>query len=144
MKTGNLVRACAVLLATSAATLPLGLVATHAWAGLRPALSVLLGAGVATVLAISSLALAAWSYDKSQATFLSALLGGFLGRLVLFGGTVVVLITMTGLPVAPFMAGLFAYYVLCQVLEIRALRRLRGNHPLRTHPSEECAACRPS
>jgi hypothetical protein len=132
MRERRVLKACAMLFATSAATLPLGLVAAHAWAGPRPALSVLLGAGLATMLAISSLALAAWSYEKSQATFLAALLGGFMGRLVFLGGCIALLIAASDLPVAPFMASLFAYYVLYQFLEIRALHRLRAARPLRT------------
>jgi hypothetical protein len=129
------------MIGTSAATLPLSLLAAHAWAGRGSALSVLSGAGLATVLGISSLALAAWSHDKPQAVFLSALLGGFVGRLALFGGAVALMATMGGLPLAPFLAGLFAYYVLCQVLEVRTLRRLFGENPLRTHRSEGPAAC---
>ena len=52
-----------------------------------------------------------------------------MGRLVLFGGGVALLATATDFPVAAFMAGLFAYYVLFQILEIRTLRRLATARP---------------
>lgn len=123
------VRAGAALAGVAAATLPFGALAVDAWAGRQAAVSTVLGAALATVLAVASVVLAIWAHDKPQPVFLTALLGGFLGRLVLFGGSVALLATATDFPVAAFMAGLFAYYVLFQILEIRALRRLAAARP---------------
>jgi len=131
MKNRSVLRAGATLLAVAVATLPLGGLALDAWAGRSVAVSALLGAALAILLGVGSLGLAAWSYDKPQPVFLSALFGGFLGRLVIFSACIALLVTTTRLPVAAFMAGLFFYYVLLQVLEIRALLRLFGTRPAR-------------
>jgi hypothetical protein len=133
MKKDGAVRASATLLATAATTLPLGALALDAWAGREFALSALLGACLAAVLAISSLVLAAWSHDKTQVVFLSALAGGFLGRMVIFGAGMALLVTATRLPATGFVAGLFSYYVLFQVLEVRALQKLFGKRRALPH-----------
>lgn len=122
-------RAGAALAGVAAATLPFSVLAVDAWGGRQAALSTMLGAVLATVLAVASVVMAVWAHDKPQHVFLAALLGGFLGRLFLFGGGVALLATATDFPVAAFMAGLFAYYVLFQILEIRALRRLAAGRP---------------
>ena len=133
MKRGGVLGASATILAVTAATLPLGALALDAWAGRDVMLSALLGAGLATALAMVSLALAVWSHDKPHPVFLSALVGGFLGKGVILGSGITLLVTLTRLPVVAFMAGLFSYYVLLQVLEIRALRRLFGTRSARAH-----------
>lgn len=126
---GPALRAGAVLVSVAGATLPFSALAVDAWGGRQAALSTVLGAALATVLAVASVVLAVWAHDKPQRVFLTALLGGFLGRLILFGGGVALLATATEFPVAAFMAGLFGYYVLFQILEIRALRRLSAARP---------------
>ncbi len=126
MKKGSALKACATLLATAGTTLPLGALAMDAWVGRDFAVSALLGACLAAVLALSSLILAAWSHDKPQAVFLSALAGGFLGRLVAFAAGMAWVVTATQLPVTAFVAGLFSYYAMFQVLEVRALQKLFG------------------
>ncbi|PYQ13157.1 MAG: hypothetical protein DMH00_04780 [Acidobacteria bacterium] len=127
MKRARVFSTSLTLLGTAAATLPLCVLAAHAVAGRETALSVLLGAGLAAFLAVASLTLATWSHDKSHPVFLSVLVGGFLGRLAIFGSGIALLISLTHLPVAAFVAGLFAYYVLLQVLEIRALQKMFGS-----------------
>ncbi|MCI0569010.1 MAG: hypothetical protein L0Z52_12620 [Acidobacteria bacterium] len=133
MKKGSALRASATLLATAAATVPLGALALDAWVGRDFAVSALLGACLAAGLAVSSLALAAWSHDKPQAVFLSALAGGFLGRMMAFAAGMALLVTTTRLPVTAFVAGLFSYYVLFQVLEVRALQKLFGRRSALPH-----------
>ena len=122
-------RAGAALAGVAVATLPFGALAVDAWGGRQAALSTVLGAALATVLAVASVVLAVWAHDKPQRVFMTAVMGGFLGRLVLFGGGVAWLATATDFPVAAFMAGLFAYYVLFQILEVRTLRRLAAARP---------------
>lgn len=122
-------RAGAVLASVAGATLPISALAVDAWGGRQAAWSTVLGAGLATVLAVASVVLAVWAHDKPQRVFLTALLGGFVGRLMVFGGGVALLATATDFPVAAFMAALFGYYVLFQILEIRALRRLASARP---------------
>jgi len=133
VKKGSALKASVTLLATAAATLPLGALAADAWMGRDFAVSALLGACLAAALAISSLVLAAWSYDKPQVVFLSALAGGFLGRMVAFSAGMALLVTATSLPVTAFVAGLFSYYVLFQVLEVRALQKLVGRRSALPH-----------
>ena len=133
MKQGDALKASATLLATAGATLPLGALAVDAWLGREHAVSALLGACLAAVLAVSSLILAAWSHDKPQAVFLSALAGGFLGRMLAFTAGMALVVTATRLPVTAFVAGLFTYYALFQVLEIRALQKLLGRRSALPH-----------
>ena len=122
-------RAGAAFAGVAAATLPFGALAVDAWGGRQAALSTVLGAALATLLAVASVVLAVWAHDKPQPIFIAALLGGFLGRLMIFGGGVAWLAAATDFPVAAFMSGLFAYYVLFQILEIRAVRRLAAARP---------------
>jgi hypothetical protein len=133
VKQGSALKASATLLATAVATVPLGVLAVDAWVGREFAVSALLGACLAAALAISSLVLAAWSYDKPQVVFLSALAGGFLGRMFAFSAGLALLVTITRLPVTAFVAGLFSYYVLFQVLEVRALQKLIGRRSALPH-----------
>ena len=133
MKKGSALRASAKLLATAAATMPLGALALDAWLGRDFAVSALLGAGLSALLAVSSLVLAAWSHDKPEAVFLSALAGGFLARMVVFSAGMALLVTATRLPATAFVAGLFSYYVLFQVLEVRALQKLFGRRSALPH-----------
>jgi hypothetical protein len=133
MKGLDALRAGAVLLATAATLLPISALVLDAWAGRDVALAVLLGACLAALLAAVSLLLSAWSYDKREAVFLAALAGGFLGRMVLFGAGIAGVVLATHLPVAPFVAGLFGYYVLFQILEIRALQKIFGKRSSLPH-----------
>jgi hypothetical protein len=123
-------RASATLLGTAAASLPLGALALDAYAGRAIASAFLAGACLAALLAVASLLLAAWSHDKRESVFLSALLGGVLARLAIFGVAVAVVALATELPVAPFVGGLLSYYVVFQILEFRALQRLFGKRAL--------------
>ena len=133
MKKGSALKASATLLITAGATLPLGALAVDAWLGRDYAVSALVGACLASVLSVSSLILAAWSHDKPQAVFLSALAGGFLGRLVVFAAGMAWIVMATRLPVTAFVAGLFSYYSLFQVLEVRTLQKLFGRRSALPH-----------
>ena len=126
MKRRFTLRVMGVLLGTGAAVAPLGGLALHAWVGARAALSAGLGAALATVIALVTMGLWIWAIDKPAKIFLAAVAGGFVGRMALFAGAIIFLVTATELPPAPFVGGLFVYYALYQILEIRALPRLAG------------------
>jgi len=118
-------RTALALLGTAAATAPLSALAAHAWGGPKAAASAGLGAALATLSALGGVYLTAWAMPRPQNVFFGALVGGILARMVLFCGAVAVLVTATDLPPGAFIAGLFVYYVIYQVLEIRALHRYR-------------------
>ena len=119
-------RTALALLGTAAATAPLSALAAHAWGGPKAAAGAGLGAALATLSAVGGAYLTAWAMPRPQNVFFGALVGGILARMVLFCGAVALLVTATDLPPAAFIAGLFVYYGICQVLEIRALHRWRG------------------
>ena len=111
------------------ATLPLLILAAYAYGGRPAALSAGLGAALAASSALGGLALMGWAVPRSTHHFLGAVVGGFLGRLILFSAAVALLAGGTDLPAAPFVVGLFYYYALFQALEIRALHRGRVGAP---------------
>ncbi len=114
------------LLGTGAGTALVAGLALSRWAGSRVMVSAALGAALATLLALSGIWLLAWTFDKSQKVFLAALVGGFLGRMVIFGLAVVLMVSATELPPAAFVGGLLMFYAVYQVVEIRAAHRLAG------------------
>lgn len=119
-------RTTLIVLAIAAATVPPAGYLLHSWAGPRVTAGAALGAGLATVSTLAGVWLMAWAFDKPQRVFLATLAGSFLGRMALFGGALAVVILATDLPPAAFMGGLFVYYVMYQVLEIRAAHRSAG------------------
>jgi len=120
-------RTALALLGTAAATAPLAWLAAHAWGGPKAAAGAAMGAALATLSAVGGVYLTAWAMPRSRNVFFGALVGGILARMVVFCGAVAVLVTATDFPPAAFIAGLFVYYVIYQVLEIRALHRWRGD-----------------
>jgi hypothetical protein len=119
------------LFGTVAATAPLAGVAIHALAGGEAAASAALGAALATLSSLGGVWLMAWAMPRSQNFFLGAVVGGILARMVLFCGAVALLVVCTELPPAAFVAGLFVYYGLLQILEIRAVLRWPAAAPER-------------
>jgi hypothetical protein len=117
-------RALGAFLGTAAAFAPLAWLAAHALSGPRGVLSAALGAGLAIVLALAGTALQIWAFQKPQKVFLAALVGSLLGRMAIFLSALAAVVAATELPPAPFVAALFFYYVICQVLEIRVVRRI--------------------
>ncbi|HEV8334826.1 MAG TPA: hypothetical protein VGR67_00205 [Candidatus Polarisedimenticolia bacterium] len=117
-------RALGALLGTAAAFAPLAWLAAHALSGPRGVLSAALGAGLAIALALAGTALQIWAFQKPQKVFLAAIVGSLLGRMAIFLSALAAVVAATRLPPAPFVAALFFYYVLCQVLEIRTVRRI--------------------
>lgn len=87
---------------------------------------ILLGAGLATAGAVAGILLTAWGFERGQRRFLAALMLGILGRLVIYGATLVYVALWTTIDLMATVGALLAFYVLHQVLEIRfALRGLR-------------------
>ncbi len=119
-------RTALALVGTGAATAPLAGLAVRALAGPEAAASAALGAVLATLSALGGVWLLAWAMPRSHPVFLGAMVGGILARMVLFGGAVALLVLATELPPAAFVGGLFLYYLLFQVLEIRAVHRWAG------------------
>jgi hypothetical protein len=80
----------------------------------------ILGAGLAAAGAIGGMALAAWSFDRRPQAFMAALVGGILGRLLLFGAALVyVELRATRYDLASSVASLLGFYVAFQVIEVR-------------------------
>jgi len=117
-------RALAVLLGTTAAFAPLAWLAAHALSGPRGVLSAALGAGLATLLALAGTVLQIWAFRKPQKVFLTTLVGSLVGRMAVFLIALAAVVAATELPPAPFVGALFFYYVICQVVEIRTVRRI--------------------
>jgi len=95
--------------------------------GAAAARGALAGALLAAVAAIAVMVLTAWSFGKSQKVFFSALAIGILGRLALFGGTIlgIALRRPEGLDLNAVAVTLLGLYVVFQILEIRmAARRM--------------------
>jgi hypothetical protein len=73
------------------------------------------------------LILSAWGFDKGQKQFFGALLLGILGRLVIYGATLIYVALRTSVDLIATVVAMLGYYVVFMVLEIRyALRRLRA------------------
>jgi len=79
----------------------------------------LLGAALATIGALAGMALTAWSFDKGQREFMTALAAGMLGRLAGFGGVLVYVALRTTIDPIATAAALLTLYVVFQILEIR-------------------------
>ena len=87
---------------------------------------VLLGMGLATAGSIAGLALTAWSFARPHGQFMAALLLGALGRMVIYGVTLIYIALGTSLNPSAMAIGLLATYLVFQVLEVRfVLKRMR-------------------
>ena len=79
-----------------------------------------LGAGLAAAGAIGGMAIVAWSFDRRPQSFMAALVGGILGRLLLFGAALVfVELRATTYDLGASVASLLGFYVAFQVIEVR-------------------------
>jgi len=120
-----------IILIASLATTPPAVLVAQALSGPSVAMSVSFGAGLAALSALGGGWLQARVMPMPPRYFLAAVAGSFLGRMLLFGVAVVVLVRGTDLPVAPFVAALFSYYFLYQILEIWIAHRRSGALPSR-------------
>jgi hypothetical protein len=81
------------------------------------------GASVAIANTVAAHALVRYSYRRSAKAFLSAVLGGMVGRMGLMLAAVVAGVLGLGLPKFPLAAALLPYFVLFLVLELSILHR---------------------
>ena len=89
---------------------------------------VILGAALASLGAISGMALLAWSAGRGQTQFFGALMLGILGRLAVFGGVLIYLGLRPGaFDLVASAVSLLGFYVVFQALEMRfALKSSAG------------------
>ena len=77
------------------------------------------GCGIGALNALAGGLSAIWSFDRPQAVFLKALLGGMIVRMLVICVGLVLLIKFTALSVYGLVFSLFLSYLLFQILEIR-------------------------
>ena len=119
----TLVRYALMALAVTAGSLGLLWPLLLRWlhpAGRRAAL---VGAGLAVVNTVAAYGLVRWSGGRSVNTFMTAVLGGMLGRMALMLGAVVAAVLVLDLPEVPLAVSLLSYFVLFLVVELRILHR---------------------
>ncbi len=86
-----------------------------------------IGGSLAVAGAISGLILSAWGFEKGQKEFFGALLLGILGRMVIYGATLIYVALQTSVDLIATIAAMLGLHVVFMVLEINfALRRLRA------------------
>jgi len=87
----------------------------------------LVGGTLAVAGAIAGLLLSAWGFDKGQTQFFGALLFGILGRLVVYGATLIYVALGTSIDPLATAVAMLGSHVVFMILEIHfALRRLRA------------------
>lgn len=87
----------------------------------------LVGGTLAVAGAIAGLLLSAWGFDKGQTQFFGALLFGILGRLVVYGATLIYVALGTSIDPLATAVAMLGFHVVFMILEIHfALRRLRA------------------
>ncbi len=87
----------------------------------------LIGGALAVAGAIAGLILSAWGFDRGQKQFFAALLLGILGRLVIYGATLIYVALGTSANLIATVVAMLGFHVVFMVVEINfALRRLRA------------------
>lgn len=119
-------RYLAVMLAVGAAG-GLALLPLRARLGPEAVQGALVGGSLAVAGAVVGLLLSAWGFDKGQKSFFAALLLGILGRLVVYGATLIYVALGSSIDLIATAVALLGFHVIFMVLEIHfALRRLRA------------------
>ncbi len=86
------------------------------------------GGSLAVVGAVAGLLASAWGFDKGQKQFFGALLLGILGRLVLYGATLIYVALGTSVNLIATAVAMLGLHVIFMILEIHfALRRPRAD-----------------
>lgn len=85
--------------------------------------AVALGAVLAAANVLAAFALAAWGLKQPPKAFLAAVLGGMVARMGLVLLTVVLAVTLLGVPKLPLVFSLLGYFVPFLLLELRAFHR---------------------
>jgi len=91
------------------------------YAGKTPLVGVAVGCLIATVNVLVGCFLSLWARPRSQATFLKAVFGGMTLRLAGMVAVFFGLIKFTEIHVFSLTLGLFFFYVVFQIMEIRFL-----------------------
>jgi hypothetical protein len=81
------------------------------------------GGGLAAVNTIAAYGLVLWSTGRSTTTFLSAVLGGMVGRMGIMLVAVVVGVLALDLPKVPLALSLLSFFVLFLVMELTILHK---------------------
>ncbi|MBS13630.1 MAG: hypothetical protein CME19_18775 [Gemmatimonadetes bacterium] len=96
----------------------IGLV-VHRWLGMDALEAVLVGCLISTINVIVGVISIDWAFDKPQATFLKAILGGMAARMAAIFAALVMVVSWTDLQVFPLVGSMFGFYIVFQVLELR-------------------------
>lgn len=96
----------------------IGLV-VHRWLGMDALEGVLVGCLISTINVIVGVISIDWAFDKPQATFLKAILGGMAARMAAIFAALVMVVSWTDLQVFPLVGSMFGFYIVFQVLELR-------------------------
>ena len=99
----------------------LGAYPLYAYADDQIIWSIVVGAGICTVNVLVGCFAAVWSFPKPQQVFLKTVFGGMAIRMVAIGLSFFLLIKYANVHVSALTGGLFLFYVLFQILEIRFL-----------------------
>jgi len=91
------------------------------WRGDGAARSLVVGGSISGIVVTASFLALAWSLDKSNRAFMITYVAGFLGRLVILCGAVVVISRFDGLDLVAGAMGVLIVYLTLTALEIRAL-----------------------
>lgn len=81
------------------------------------------GAALAAVNTVAAYGLVLWSTGRSTTTFLSAVLGGMVGRMGLMLLAVIVGVLALDLPKVPLALSLLSFFVLFLVMELTVLHK---------------------
>ncbi len=96
-------------------------------AGSEALTAVIIGAVLSTVNVLVGFLAIEYSFDKSHATFLKAVLGGMGIRIVVMLALLVLLIRYAGLPVVALVVSVLGFYVVFLVLELLYIQKKVSN-----------------
>ncbi len=82
-----------------------------------------LGVALATLNTIAAFGLATWARGRSTRAFMTAVLGGTLGRMTALLAAFLLAVLGLELPLVPLLLALLGYYVLFLVFELAVLHR---------------------
>lgn len=88
--------------------------------------SLAIGGSISAIVVTGSFLVLAWSLDKSNRAFMIAYVSGFLGRLAILCGAVVLISRFDGLDLIAGAMGVLIVYLTLTALEIRVLSTQRS------------------
>lgn len=102
-------------------------------AGNQVLAAVIIGAVLSTANVLVGFLAIEYSFEKSHATFLKAVLGGMGIRIVVMLALLVLLIRYAGLPVVALVVSVLGFYVIFLVLELLYIQR-KVSHKYQSSP----------